>query len=56
MCSRSVNVSGPIFQSVDPAVPTLDASTCRGHDVNPQMYLSQLLINLPAAQLSELSA
>jgi Transposase IS66 family len=31
-------------------------STCRRHDVDPQMYLSQLLINLPVAQMSELSA
>ena len=26
------------------------------HDVDPQLYLTQLLINLPAAQLSELPA
>jgi transposase len=30
-------------------------STCRRHDVDPQLYLTQLLINLPAAQMSELS-
>jgi len=31
-------------------------STCRRHDVDPQLYLTQLLINLPAAPMSELSA
>jgi transposase len=31
-------------------------STCRRHDVDPQLYLTQLLINLPAVQLSELAA
>jgi transposase len=31
-------------------------SSCRRHDVDPQLYLTQLLINLPAAQMSELSA
>ena len=31
-------------------------STCRRHDVDPQLYLTQLLINLPAVQMSELAA
>jgi transposase len=31
-------------------------STCRRHDLDPQLYLTQLLINLPAARMSELSA
>src|SRR6202045_5499346 len=31
-------------------------STCRRHDIDPQMYLTQLLINLPAVQMSELAA
>jgi transposase len=31
-------------------------STCRRHDVDPQLYLTQLLINLPAVQMSELDA
>ena len=31
-------------------------STCRRHDVDPQLYLTQLLMNLPAARISELSA
>ena len=31
-------------------------STCRRHDVDPQLYLTQLLINLPAARMKELSA
>jgi transposase len=31
-------------------------STCRRHDVDPQLYLTQLLINLPSARMSELSA
>jgi transposase len=31
-------------------------STCRRHEVDPQMYLTQLLMNLPWAKLSELSA
>jgi transposase len=30
-------------------------STCRRHDVDPQLYLSQLLMNLPQAKMSELS-
>jgi transposase len=29
-------------------------STCRRHDVDPQLYLTQLLMNLPAARMSEL--
>jgi transposase len=31
-------------------------STCRRHDVNPQRYLTQLLINLPTTRMNELSA
>jgi len=31
-------------------------STCRRHDVDPQLYLTQLLINLLAVQMSELAA
>ena len=31
-------------------------STCRRHDVDPQLYLTQLLTNLPAARMNELSA
>jgi transposase len=30
-------------------------STCRRHDVDPQLYLTQLLINLPAVQIRGLS-
>jgi len=30
-------------------------STCRRHDVDPQLYLTQLLMNLPQTKLSELS-
>jgi transposase len=30
-------------------------STCRRHDVDPQLYLTQLLINLPATSMNELS-
>ena len=30
--------------------------TCRRHDVDPQLYLTQLLTNLPSARISELSA
>jgi len=29
-------------------------STCRRHEVDPQLYLTQLLINLPAVQIREL--
>jgi transposase len=31
-------------------------SSCRRHDVDPQRYLTQLLVNLPTARLSDLSA
>jgi hypothetical protein len=31
-------------------------STCRRHDIDPQVYLTQLLVNLPSAHLSDLSA
>jgi transposase len=31
-------------------------STCRRHNVDPQLYLTQLLTNLPALRISELSA
>lgn len=31
-------------------------SSCRRHGVDPQLYLTQLLMNLPAAQLTELTA
>jgi transposase len=31
-------------------------STCRRHDVDPQLYLTQLLVNLPAARISGLPA
>ena len=31
-------------------------SSCRRHGVDPQRYLTQLLVNLPAARLSDLSA
>jgi transposase len=30
-------------------------STCRRHEVDPQLYLTQLLINLPQTKMSELS-
>src|SRR5664279_265659 len=30
-------------------------STCRRHDIDPQLYLTQLLMNLPQAKMSELS-
>jgi hypothetical protein len=30
-------------------------STCRRHDVDPQLYLTQLLMNLPQAKISESS-
>jgi transposase len=30
-------------------------STCRRHEVDPQLYLTQLLMNLPHAKMSELS-
>jgi transposase len=30
-------------------------STCRRHDVDPQHYLTQLLINLPTTRMAELS-
>ena len=30
-------------------------STCRRHDVDSQLYLTQLLMNLPQAKVSELS-
>jgi transposase len=29
-------------------------STCRRHDIDPQLYLTQLLVNLPSARLSDL--
>jgi hypothetical protein len=31
-------------------------STCRRHDVDPQLYLTQLLVNLPVTPHAELSA
>jgi transposase len=31
-------------------------STCRRHDIDPQLYLTQLLINLPSARTRELTA
>jgi transposase len=31
-------------------------STCRRHDIDPQMYFTQLLLNLPQIKISELSA
>jgi transposase len=30
-------------------------STCRRHDIDPQLYLTQLLVNLPSAPITELS-
>ena len=31
-------------------------SSCRRHDVDPQLYLTQLLVNLPSVRRSELPA
>ncbi len=31
-------------------------STCRRHDIDPQMYFTQLLLNLPQVRINELSA
>src|SRR5579859_3790679 len=31
-------------------------STCRRHDLDPQLYLTQLLVNLPILRVSELPA
>jgi hypothetical protein len=30
-------------------------ATCRRHEVDPQLYLTQLLMNLPLAKMNELS-
>ena len=30
------------------------ASTCRRHDIDPQLYLTQLLVNLPSLRISDL--
>jgi hypothetical protein len=30
-------------------------STCRRHDLDPHMYLTQLLVNLPTTPISQLS-
>ena len=37
------------------AILTSLTRSCRRHDVDPQLYLTQLLLNLPGAHLSELS-
>ena len=39
-----------------PAILASLTGTCRRHDVDPQLYLTQLLTNLPSARKSELSA
>jgi hypothetical protein len=31
-------------------------STCRRHDIDPQLYLTQLLVNLPATKVDQLPA
>jgi hypothetical protein len=31
-------------------------STCRRHQIDPQLYLTQLLMNLPQTKLNELDA
>jgi transposase len=31
-------------------------STCRRHEMDPQLYLTQLLVNLPSVKLRELDA
>lgn len=31
-------------------------STCRRHEIDPQLYLTQLLVNLPGLPSSQLSA
>jgi len=31
-------------------------STCRRHDLDPQLYLTQLLVNLPVLRISDLPA
>src|SRR3984957_18463461 len=38
-----------------PSILASLTSTCRRHDVDPQLYLTQLLVNLPSAPISELS-
>jgi hypothetical protein len=38
-----------------PAILASLTSSCRRHEVDPQMYLTQLLMNLPQAKMSELS-
>ena len=30
-------------------------STCRRHDANPQLYLTQLLVNLPSLRICDLA-
>ena len=37
------------------AILVSPTSTCRRHDVDPQLYLTQLLANLTSARMSELS-
>ncbi|MHB8390784.1 MAG: IS66 family transposase [Acidobacteriaceae bacterium] len=38
------------------AILVSPTSTCRRHDVDPQLYLTQLLANLTSARMSKLSA
>src|SRR5437588_755178 len=38
------------------AIPARLTSTCRRHQIDPQLYLTQLLMNLPQTKLSELDA
>ena len=54
-CSLCSSPAGwtTVFSSVTSTKP---ASTWRRHDVDPQLYLTRLLINLPAVQMGELAA
>ena len=52
---NSLFVANPRGGRTSAILATL-TSTCRRNDVDPQLYLTQLLINLPAVQMSELAA
>ena len=39
-----------------PAILASLTSTCRRHNLDPQLYLTQLLINLPSANIKQLPA
>lgn len=55
-CAAVPNVANHARGGRTAAILASFTRTCRRHDIDPQVYLTQLLVNLPAARMADLPA